>query len=118
MKTLIAAIALAGLAFAPAYAQDLEAPQTEQRMASDIVAADANLKGRIVQAEVLGMVCDFCAISLIKVIEKNETVDHVAISLETNRVTIFLKDGGVITDAEVEKAVIWAGYDLAGIDRA
>lgn len=118
MNKVLTVIAAIGLCITPLAVQAQDMPDTETRMATEIVASDAALAGRVVQAEVLGMVCDFCAVSLISVLEKNDNIDRVAISLETNRVTIFLKDGGAISDEEVEKAVYWAGYELAGIERA
>ena len=111
-KALLSAVA-GLLLLSPAIAEE-----AETRTAQEIVTAEPSLSGRIVQAEVDGMVCDFCAQSLAKVLMKNEAVETVSISLETRFVTITTKEGTEISDEDVAEAVNWAGYDLAGIIRA
>lgn len=75
------------------------------------------VEGRTLIVSVNGMVCDFCAQSLTKVLKKNRNVEKLAISLEEKTVAIVLREGGAMTDREVEKAVKTAGYNLAGIKR-
>ena len=114
MKKLATLTLTAFTAFAtPALAGDLA-----MKPAAELVADNPALSGRVVQAKVNGMVCDFCAQSLTKVLMKNDAVESVDISLETQFVTIILKDGGEITDEEVDKAIYWAGYENVGITRA
>ena len=81
-------------------------------------AAPALAAGRTITAKVHGMVCDFCARSLTKVLSKKDAVEAVAIDLSDKTVTIVLKDGARMDDAEVEKAILDAGYNLAELTRA
>lgn len=115
MKNLIIALSITAIAALPSFAF---AEAANGRTAPQIVADNAALSGRIVQAEVNGMVCDFCAQSLTKVLQKNKAVEEVDISLETKIITITVVEGATLTDEEVKKAVYWAGYDLVKIERA
>ncbi|MCI5047940.1 MAG: heavy-metal-associated domain-containing protein [Aquisalinus sp.] len=110
--TTILAVSAVWLA-APALAEE-----AETRLAAEIVAAEPALEGRVVQAEVIGMVCDFCAQSLKKVLGRKDAVSSVDISLETKLITIILNEGMALSDEEIAEAVNWAGYELAGIVRA
>lgn len=71
----------------------------------------------VVQAKVLGMVCDFCARSMEKVFMETEKVEKVDVSLDTQTVTLTLKDGATLTDDEVKQGVTFAGYETEGITR-
>lgn len=71
----------------------------------------------IVNVTVNGMVCDFCAQSVLKVFEKNEGVENIDIDLDTGIVAIHMKDGAEITDAEIEKNIDYSGYGLVKIER-
>ncbi|WP_306251274.1 heavy-metal-associated domain-containing protein [Parvularcula sp. IMCC14364] len=107
----IAATAL--VAASPALSEEVES-----RPAAEIVSAEPDKEGRIIQATVDGMVCDFCAQSLTKVLMREDAVESVQISLEAQFVTITVKDGMSLSDEAVEKAIYWAGYDLTQITRA
>ena len=72
---------------------------------------------RTITVRVNGMVCDFCARSLTKVLRRDDNVEAVAISLEDKTVTIVLTEDGEMDDAAVEKAVKNAGYNVASIER-
>jgi copper chaperone CopZ len=70
-----------------------------------------------VKIKVDGMVCDFCAQSVLKVFEKNEGVDDIAVSLDDQLVTITMKEGATLTDEEIKKNIHYSGYDLVSVDR-
>jgi copper chaperone CopZ len=70
-----------------------------------------------VVATVDGMVCDFCAQGLKKVLMKEDSVESVEIDLTTKHVTIELKPGQTLEDAAINKNVDWAGYKVSGITR-
>lgn len=80
-------------------------------LAADKKACD---KKQVV-ATVDGMVCDFCAQGLKKVLMKEEAVENVEIDLTTKHVTIDLKAGQSIADSVVNEKVDWAGYKVSGI---
>ena len=85
--------------------------------AADAAPLRAGGEARTVTVRVNGMVCDFCARSLTKVLKRDDNVEDVAISLEDKTVTILLAEGGAMDDAAVEKAVKNAGYNVASIER-
>jgi copper chaperone CopZ len=123
IKTLLAAFASASLAFGMAAAQDHHGDHgshdehhDHEGEAAKTEKVDA-VEGRTVIVAVDGMVCDFCARSLTKVLTKNEAVDEVAISLEDKTVTILLTETGAMSDEEIEDAVKSAGYNLRDIER-
>ncbi len=64
-----------------------------------------------------GMVCDFCAQSVLKVLKKNESVQDVDINLDEGLVTVILKEGATIDDKALEEAIYYAGYELVEIMR-
>lgn len=81
-----------------------------------IIASPAFAKPMI-DVSVNGMVCDFCAQAIKKVLNENENVENVEISLDDALVVITMKDGTTLSDEEVEKAIVYAGYDLVKIER-
>lgn len=70
-----------------------------------------------VKIKVDGMVCDFCAQSILKVFEKNEDVEKVDVSLDDQLVTVSMKDGTTLPQEEIEKNIHFAGYDLVDVTR-
>ncbi|MEO1042604.1 MAG: heavy-metal-associated domain-containing protein [Pseudomonadota bacterium] len=76
-----------------------------------------SIGGRSITVAVNGMVCDFCARSLTKVLERNEAVEAVDVSLESKNITILLTETGTISDDELNEAVRNAGYNIASIER-
>lgn len=81
-----------------------------------IIASPAFAKP-VIDVSVNGMVCDFCATAIQKVLDENENVENVEISLDDAMVVITMKDGTNISDEEIEKAIFYAGYDLVEIKR-
>lgn len=69
-------------------------------------------------AKVDGMVCDFCAQSVKKVLEKEASVKNVDIDLTAKTVTIDVKPGEMLSDDIVKQKIDWAGYKLTGIEHA
>ncbi len=94
------------------------AGDAESRPAAEIVSAEPEKAGRIIQASVDGMHCENCADSISKVILREEAVEAVEVSVEAKIVTITVKEGMSLSDEVVEKAIFWAGYDLDEITRA
>jgi copper chaperone CopZ len=72
-----------------------------------------------VVVQVSGMVCDFCAQSIMKVFQKETglTNEQIDISLDTQEITLTIPDGLTITDEQIEKFIYFAGYDLVEIRR-
>lgn len=73
--------------------------------------------GKHVFVTINGLVCDFCARSMEKVFGKKEPVAAVKVDLDAKVVTIDLKDGFKLEDAEIKKGIIDAGYTIVDIKR-
>jgi copper chaperone CopZ len=103
-KTLVSAAALAVLPVAAMAAP--EAPVTAEAGAGDIIVANVN-----------GLVCDFCAQSIRKIVGKDDAVQKVYVNLDDGQVRIDLKPGKSLDDATIEKMIRKAGYSLVSVDR-
>ena len=64
-----------------------------------------------------GLVCDFCSIALNKTFKKHKAVAATYVNLDTKSMSIVLKDGMSMDDAEITKLVESAGYNVSGIER-
>ena len=81
--------------------------------ASHAIAADT----RTIRMEVNGLVCAFCAHGIKKALEKYDAAGEVFVALEDRLVAVELKDGGDISDAELDAALTDAGYTVVSIAR-
>jgi copper chaperone CopZ len=104
IKTLALA---AALSIAPAFAH--AAPETPS------MAEPA--PGEILVANVNGLVCDFCAQSIRKIVGKDDAVQKVQVDLSKGQVRVDLKPGKSLDDAALEKLIRKAGYSLVSVDR-
>lgn len=104
-KSGLAALALAVFA-SPAVIAEEPAIET--------VATDANL----VTAKVNGMVCDFCARSIMSMFGKEDAVDTVEVDLDEGEIRIGMKAGQTLSDERVAELVKKSGYSLVEILRA
>ncbi|WP_291198005.1 heavy metal-associated domain-containing protein [Hyphomonas sp.] len=73
--------------------------------------------GEILMAKVNGLVCDFCAQSIRKIVGKDEAVQKVYVDLSKGQVRVDLKPGESLDDAALEKLIRKAGYSLVSVDR-
>ena len=64
-----------------------------------------------------GLVCDFCSIALNKTFKKHKAVKATYVDLDAKAMSVILKDGMSIDDAEITKLVESAGYNVNGITR-
>ena len=80
------------------------------------------LQSKIIDIEVEGMVCDFCAQSIEKVFMKQPGVEVVYVNLDRGNVHIkmadvFKKDEDGISDIRIRKLFNDAGYNVTSITR-
>ncbi len=80
------------------------------------------LQSKIIDIEVEGMVCDFCAQSIEKVFMKQPGVEVVYVNLERGNVQvkmadIFEKDEDGISDVRIKELFLDAGYTVNNIVR-
>lgn len=123
----VAAIAAAMVAAVPANAghdknhshgetppEQTETLRTETSRTKD----RAEHAGEIIQVRVNGLVCDFCAQSIRKVFLRTGAVNETEVDLKDRRVTVYLKEGGNLTDETVKKLLEDSGYSTVSISRS
>ena len=71
----------------------------------------------VLEIQVRGMVCSFCAQGLSKGIKKMDEVKDVKMDIKTGWTTITLHDGKQINMKELEKIIIDSGYELQSTKR-
>ncbi len=71
-----------------------------------------------ISISVKGMVCSFCAQGIKKTFGRKESVQDVAVDLDTKIVTITTKDGASLPDSEIRESIVDAGYEILSIERA
>ena len=73
--------------------------------------------GSPVVAEVLGVVCDFCATAMNKIFGAREEVAAVYVDLDTKALKLVRKAGSNLDDATIESLAVQAGYRIAAVHR-
>jgi len=87
------------------------------RAAPETPAKAEPASGEILMANVNGLVCDFCAQSIRKIVGKNDAVQKVHVDLSKGQVRVDLKPGKTLDDAALETLIRKAGYSLVSVDR-
>ncbi|MBW7909917.1 MAG: heavy-metal-associated domain-containing protein [Alphaproteobacteria bacterium] len=80
-------------------------------------AGHVNQTGTLIEIGVNGLVCDFCARTLEKIFMKRSDVAGIDVSLDESRILISMQNGKDIEDAELNKLVTDAGYNISAITR-
>ena len=83
----------------------------------EIEAALAN-GGTAVVADVLGVVCDFCAVAMNKIFGKQEEVAAVYVDLDTKALNLVFKPGASLDDDAIAALAVQAGYRIAAVHRS
>ena len=73
--------------------------------------------GDVVQVKAKGLVCDFCARALEKVIMKRPEVEGMKVDLTSKVIAIRLKKGRSLDDETIKSLVTAAGYNIEAIER-
>lgn len=76
-----------------------------------------NIFAKSVDVEVNGMVCEFCASTIQKNLNKNQAVHSVAIDFDSKNVTIDFKKGQNLTDQEITDIIVNNGFNVNKINR-
>ena len=82
----------------------------------EIEAALAN-GGTAVVADVLGVVCDFCAVAMNKIFGKQEEVAAVYVDLDTKALNLVFKPGASLDDEAIAALAVQAGYRISAVHR-
>ena len=89
---------------------------TSIKLTPEIEAALA-AGGEPVVADVLGVVCDFCAKAMNKTFGKREEIAAVYVDLDDKTLSLVFKPGQTLDDETVEKLVKKSGYRIKNIRR-
>lgn len=70
-----------------------------------------------IKMRVEGMVCAFCASSIEKKLKALPATSEIYINLEKRVVAITTKDGETVSDNDLRKIIVDAGYQLQAVER-
>ena len=76
------------------------------------------ITSNIININVNGMVCDFCAQSIEKVFMKRNEVKGINVNLEDQKVVIYLQEKTDIEDNTISSILEDAGYSVESINRS
>ena len=73
--------------------------------------------GEPIVADVLGVVCDFCALAMNKIFSKREEVAAMYVDLDTKALSLVLVPGASMSDQTIAELAVQAGYRIAEVRR-
>jgi len=73
--------------------------------------------GEPIVADVLGVVCDFCALAMNKIFSKREEVAAIYVDLDTKALNLVLAPGASMSDQTIADLAVQAGYRIAEVRR-
>ena len=73
--------------------------------------------GEPIVADVLGVVCDFCAMAMNKIFGKREEVAAIYVDLDTKALSLVLAPGASLSDQTIADLAVQAGYRIAEVRR-
>ena len=73
--------------------------------------------GEPIVADVLGVVCDFCALAMNKIFSKREEVAAIFVDLDTKALNLVLVPGASMSDQTIADLAVQAGYRIAEVRR-
>jgi len=68
-------------------------------------------------ADVMGVVCDFCALAMNKIFSKREEIAAVYVDLDTKALNLVLVPGATLSDGTIEELAVQAGYRITAVRR-
>ena len=84
---------------------------------TDAIEAALSEGGEPIVADVLGVVCDFCALAMNKIFGKRDEVAALYVDLDTKALSLVLKPGASLSDEAIAELAMQAGYRVAGVRR-
>ena len=85
--------------------------ESDNSLSSGIVTTN------IVDVDTNGMVCDFCAQSIEKILMKRQEVQGIFVDLDNQKVVIYLKNNSTSSDVVIIKLFEESGYGVNRINR-
>ena len=80
-------------------------------------ALAASQCNNLIDAEVNGLVCDFCARALEKVFGRQKDVLNIDVNLDQGHISIAMKEGKTLDDKTLKKLIKHSGYNLIAIKK-
>ena len=71
----------------------------------------------VIEVKVLGLVCSSCGIGIKKNLMKTKKVEKIKLDIENHLTYIYTLKSDTLTDKEIHKAIIKAGYQVSTIKR-
>jgi len=71
----------------------------------------------VIEVKVLGLVCSSCGIGIKKNLMKTKKVEKIKFDIENHLTYIYTLKSNILTDKEIHKAIIKAGYKVSTIKR-
>ncbi|MGY6532681.1 hypothetical protein [Glycocaulis sp.] len=119
IRNLAFALALALSVSAPAMASPLAMTQEELSEAQITPSMQTALDegGSLVIVDVLGAVCDFCALAMTRTFERRSEVAAATVDLDAKTLTFVLHEGAELENATITDLIRRSGYQENGIRR-
>jgi len=84
---------------------------------TDDIHAALEKGGEPIVADVMGVVCDFCALAMNKIFSKREEIAAVYVDLDTKALNLVLVPGATLSDGTIEELAVQAGYRITAVRR-
>lgn len=84
---------------------------------TDEISAALAKGGEAIVADVLGVVCDFCALAMNKIFSKREEIAAVYVDLDTKALSLVLTPGATLDDETIAELAVQAGYRISAVRR-
>ena len=84
---------------------------------TDDIHAALEKGGEPIVADVMGVVCDFCALAMNKIFSKREEIAAVYVDLGTKALNLVLVPGATLSDETIAELAVQAGYRVAAVRR-
>ncbi len=82
-----------------------------------LLAFPAQACENAINVKVNGLVCDFCARAIEKVMKERQDISSVNVNLDEGMINLQTKTDSTLTDEELKKLITDAGYSLVRIER-
>jgi len=102
---------------AAAQASDTPAVSHATLTQTDEINAALAKGGEAIVADVMGVVCDFCALAMNKIFSKREEIAAVYVDLDTKALSLVLTPGATLSDETLAELAVQAGYRISAVRR-
>lgn len=83
-----------------------------------LLISPVNLFAEKITVTVKGMVCAFCAQGIKKTFLSMQEVKAIDVDLESKLVTVETREGASLTDEQIKKLLLDAGFDVVKTERS